>query len=104
MALVPYALSIALLASAAAPALADTPYAAPGTKVIQLHICDQGPFKRSAWNREFGRVEFLRPDRPRDPAPRAEDPKVRCITEKNLARLKARQTGDLRVIDARERR
>ena len=89
----------------ATPAVAgERPVAPAGMKTHKLHVCDRGAFKRSAWNQEFGRVSFVHWDRPGDPVPPGKDEKVRCITEENLAKLKARQSASLQVIDARERR
>ncbi|HEX8570520.1 MAG TPA: hypothetical protein VF699_11450 [Caulobacteraceae bacterium] len=104
MARYPYVLS-ALAVLVAFPAAAAEPAAVPpGMKALQLQVCDRGPFKRRAWNEDFGRVRFEVYDRPARTALAAKDPKVRCITEENLARLKARQSASLTVIDPRERR
>ena len=104
MARYPYLLS-ALALLVASPAAAAEPVSVPaGMKAHQIHICDKGPFKRSAWNRDFGRVSFEVFERPGERTDTRKETKVRCITEENLAKLKARQSGSLMVIDPRDRR
>ncbi|MDO1558149.1 hypothetical protein Q0812_01730 [Brevundimonas sp. 2R-24] len=80
-------------AAAAGPRAADGPddaavrQTADGRYAVQLHVCDEGPFNRGAWNREFGRVSFVAPSALLETA--RTETTTRCITREQLARLRS---------------
>jgi hypothetical protein len=72
-------------------------------KTYTLYVCDKGAFRADAWDREYGRVEFVIPDVLRDTGTSHEGGKA-CITEEQLNKLKAMQSEKLKVVDYREQK
>jgi hypothetical protein len=69
-------------------------------KTYTLYVCDKGAFRADAWNREYGRVQFIIPDALRNEGTIDQSGKA-CITEEQLAKLKSMQSEKLQVVDRR---